>query len=139
MFPMKITEKRFTGNIGEALAAKYLKSKGFIVIGQNYALPYGEIDLIAQKGGVIHFIEVKAVTCEIAKEGVPYEMSLVAPNPADRIDKRKLGRIGKAAKTFMAAQRLEDLDWQIDGALVYIDEQAKRAKVEILENIGAEA
>lgn len=136
---MKITLKRFTGNLGEAITAKYLKIKGFIIIGRNYSLPYGELDIIAQKGGVIHFIEVKSVTCEISETVVPHEMSLVAENPAERLDRKKLKRVGKAARTFMAERNMEDMDWQIDGALVYIDPITKRAKVEWLENIGVGA
>lgn len=137
-FPMKTTKKRFTGNLGEALAAKYLKNKGFLVIGRNYLLSYGEVDLVVQRGGVIHFVEVKSVTCEIPQEGVPHEMLRADWNPAERLDTRKLAKVGKAAQTFLAERGLLDRDWQIDGVLVYIDATTKRAKVEWFENIGTE-
>ncbi|MCX6735720.1 MAG: YraN family protein [Candidatus Parcubacteria bacterium] len=58
---MSKTEKQETGDIGEKIAGLFLKTKGFTVIGTNYRKPWGEIDIIVQKKGKIHFIEVKTV------------------------------------------------------------------------------
>jgi len=128
---MKITEKRKIGNLGEAIAAKYLKSRGFIVLKRNYLLSYGEVDVIAQSAGVIHFVEVKSVTCEINDSAVSHEIGW---NPAERVTEAKLTRVGKAAQTYLAQVGLSDAPWQIDIALVYIDSTRKNAKVELLEN-----
>ena len=46
-------------NFGEETAAKYLKKNGYKIITQNYRLKFGEIDIIAEKGGVIAIVEVK--------------------------------------------------------------------------------
>lgn len=49
-----------TGQIGEELATKHLKSKGFVIIERNFAIHnIGEIDIIALKDGMLHFVEVK--------------------------------------------------------------------------------
>jgi putative endonuclease len=53
------TVKRVTGDDGESRACLWLSSRGFRVIERNVSNSYGEIDIIAQKDGVIHFIEVK--------------------------------------------------------------------------------
>lgn len=50
---------RTAGNIGEAVASEYLKSKGYIILRKNYASVHGEIDIIAQKDDIIAFVEVK--------------------------------------------------------------------------------
>ncbi len=134
-FPVKTTEKRLTGNLGEALVAKYLTKQGFIVLSRNYLLAYGELDLVAKKAGVIHFVEVKSVTCEIPPD-VSREMSIIK-NPAEKIDEHKLRKIGKAAQTYLVNMDLLDMDWQVDAALVWIDRASKRAKVELLENVSA--
>lgn len=56
------TEKQKIGRIGEDIAKKYIENKGFMVICQNYRKKCGEIDIIAQKGKILHFIEVKTVS-----------------------------------------------------------------------------
>lgn len=51
--------KREIGDVGEAEAAKFLKKNGYRILEKNYQKPYGEIDIIAQKGEVLTFVEVK--------------------------------------------------------------------------------
>jgi putative endonuclease len=53
-------EKR--GRTGETLAALYLRLKGYRILARRVRTPVGEIDLIAEKSGVIAFVEVKART-----------------------------------------------------------------------------
>ena len=49
------------GDRAESLGVEYLIQNGYSIIEQNfYARKMGEIDIIAQKDGVIHFIEVKS-------------------------------------------------------------------------------
>ncbi len=50
---------RLTGRWGEQLAADYLKAHGYKIIGMGYAVRFGEIDVIAQKGEYVVFCEVK--------------------------------------------------------------------------------
>ena len=47
------------GSDGESAAAAYLKRRGYVIVGQNYACRFGEIDVIARKDGFIVFVEVK--------------------------------------------------------------------------------
>lgn len=48
------------GRTGEDLAAKYLQSEEYQVISRNFrARQYGEVDIIAQKGDLLIFVEVK--------------------------------------------------------------------------------
>ncbi len=48
-----------TGREGEARAADYLRKKKYALIGANYRCRFGELDLIAQKGELVIFVEVK--------------------------------------------------------------------------------
>ena len=52
-------DRRLTGRWGEEKAASYLRRKGYKIIGMNYTCRMGEIDIIAQKRGVVVFAEVK--------------------------------------------------------------------------------
>ena len=47
------------GSAGESAAAAYLKKKGYRILGQNYSCRFGEIDIIAQQGNYVAFVEVK--------------------------------------------------------------------------------
>jgi putative endonuclease len=47
------------GQEGELLVAQHLQKEGYKIITQNYRKFYGEIDLIAQKGETLAFVEVK--------------------------------------------------------------------------------
>lgn len=50
---------RRRGLFGEAVAAVYLVSKGYRILDRRYRTPVGEVDLIARRGGVTAFVEVK--------------------------------------------------------------------------------
>ena len=52
-------DKKLTGRWGEEQAAGYLKKKKYKIVGMNYSCRFGEIDIIAQKGDYIVFVEVK--------------------------------------------------------------------------------
>ena len=55
----KQTAEKF-GRFAETLAAWSLRIKGFRIISRGFRTPVGEIDIIARRGGLFGFIEVKA-------------------------------------------------------------------------------
>jgi putative endonuclease len=52
-------ERKSLGREGEELACRYLRSRGFRIIGTNYRRQGGEIDIIARSRNLIVFCEVK--------------------------------------------------------------------------------
>lgn len=60
-----------TGRLGEGMAAEYLSANGFTVIQQNWCHGHWEVDIIAEKENILHFIEVK--TRRTKKFGHPEE------------------------------------------------------------------
>lgn len=60
-----------TGKKGEDLAVAYLQQKGFIILERNWRFSHAEIDIIAAKNAVLHFVEVK--TRKSLKYGAPEE------------------------------------------------------------------
>lgn len=47
------------GARAEALAADYLSKRGLVVVERNFRTRFGEIDLIAEDGGMLVFVEVR--------------------------------------------------------------------------------
>jgi putative endonuclease len=125
----KRTEKRKLGDIGENIACHFLEKKGFEIIGRNYTKKWGEIDIIARKSGLVHFVEVKSVSSKVS--GVT---SRDHYRPEDNIHPWKLKRLSRAIQTYLLEKDIMG-DWQFDVITVKIDEESRKARVEILGNI----
>ena len=78
------------GKTAEDKTASFLRKNGFKVIKRNYYCRFGEIDIIAEKGGYIVFVEVKARK----------ENSLLSPLEA--VDNRKIKKIKLTANSYIA-------------------------------------
>jgi putative endonuclease len=68
---MKNLFRKLLGDRGERAAVKYLKKQGFRIIARQYRNGFGEVDIIAQDGKVIVFVEVK--TRSTTSDGQPFE------------------------------------------------------------------
>jgi len=56
---MNLPTSTQTGRRAEQAAKVYLEMRGFRIVEQNWRRPRCEIDIVAQKDGVVHFVEVK--------------------------------------------------------------------------------
>lgn len=68
-------ETKRVGDWGEALTAEYLRGRGWHILESGFACPEGEIDLIAQKGDTLAFVEVKtrqSARCGAGREAVDW-------------------------------------------------------------------
>jgi putative endonuclease len=54
------THKQITGKEGEAAVCAWLLKEGFTIRICNFSVKNGEVDIIAHKGNILAFIEVKA-------------------------------------------------------------------------------
>ncbi|HXH86104.1 MAG TPA: YraN family protein [Nitrospira sp.] len=52
--------RRLFGQEGEATAERYLRQKGYRIVAKNLRSSLGELDLVAEDGRVLVFVEVKA-------------------------------------------------------------------------------
>lgn len=122
----KNDERKKVGNFAENLAAKYLESKGYEIINQNYRKPWGEIDIIAFKDDICIFVEVKANSKEFIGNF----------NPELRVDAKKLGKIIKTAQLYMAGdENRANYEWRVDVISVTISETDKKAKIRHFKNV----
>ncbi|MEZ6116917.1 MAG: YraN family protein [Pirellulaceae bacterium] len=70
------------GAKGEAAATKFLRKKGYILIGTNVRTSMGEIDLVAVDGRTVVFVEVKT-----------RESDGDVGHPAEAVDQRKQDKL----------------------------------------------
>lgn len=127
--PDQRTAKRKLGDIGENLACEFLTRRGFEILDRNYLKKWGELDIVAKKGDLIHFIEVKSVSCERLSDTNKDKY-----RPEDNMHPWKLKRLARVMQTYLLDKNL-DLDFQLDLITVKIDEQHRKGRVEMLENI----
>jgi len=106
---------REKGFKAEEKVCKYLEDLGFEIIDRNFYSKFGEIDVIAEKNGVIHFIEVKSSQ----KSDI---------NPIYNITYKKLSKIKKTLSFYLFKNQIT-LPFCIDAAIVKEDE------IEFYENI----
>ena len=60
------------GRTGEAIAAGFLRLKGYRILARRVRTPVGEIDLVVRKAGIVAFVEVKArKQADVALASVP--------------------------------------------------------------------
>ena len=89
------------GHLAEYLAALALLAKGYRIAARRYRTPVGEVDLIARKGDLVVFVEVKA--------RVSHRLAL------DSISPTAQRRIEAAANWWLSQQRdAGRLSWRFD-------------------------
>lgn len=89
------------GRKGESLAALYLRLKGYRILARRVRTPVGEVDLIAEKSGVVAFVEVKV------RRGMDSAIGAVTP--------ASWQRIARAADSWMARHpAYSDYGWRYD-------------------------
>ena len=93
---------RKIGHAAEEAAAAWLEGLGYEILERNYYAKRGEIDLVAQKDGVLHFVEVKYSD---------------RADPLERITPAKLRRLLFAIERYLAQKRV-DLPYQLDAVVV---------------------
>lgn len=131
------TKKQKIGHLGEDIAVKYLENKGFMIIGRNYRKKCGEIDIIAKKGGITHFVEVKTVSCENIKDfKVNVSRETDKYRPEDNIHPYKLKRLARVIQLYLYEKHSNgEPEWVFDVITVRLDTKNKQAKVDFLDNI----
>ena len=108
-----LPDTRARGRLGEREAERWLVARGYRVIERNVANRAGEIDLVAEEGGVLCFVEIKARANRAFGEAV------------EAVSVHKQRRLARAASLYLARQPtdrpcrfdvlamdLEDGDWR---------------------------
>jgi putative endonuclease len=92
------------GRRGERIAAWWLRLKGWRILDKRVRTPAGEVDLIARRGNLVAFVEVKT-----RKTAAELDFA---------IDERRLARVAPAAEVLMARYAGPGDDIRIDVILL---------------------
>lgn len=118
-----------TGELGERIAVKLLEEKGFSIIERNYTKKWGEIDIIAGKDGILHFIEVKAKSVKDCKTII-----LGMHRPEEGMHSRKVARLKRTIQSYIAERNVL-CEWKFDLVLVYMSDEQRLARVEYMGDL----
>lgn len=105
---------RAKGNVAEQKACEYLQKLGYVIVEQNFYAKMGEIDIIAFKDNVYHFVEVKS--------GDDYEKAIQNITPS------KLSKVLRTAALYLQKNYLSN-DYMFDAVVVTPD------TITLVENI----
>ncbi len=96
------------GDFGESIAVKYLEQKGYDIVERNFRMKCGELDIIAQDGECLVFVEVKTRKSNRFGE------------PSEYVDYKKQQRIKKTAMIYADS---ENTDMRFDVVEVLYEEK----------------
>ena len=106
----------FSGVWGEIYAARYLRDNGYRICGSNYRTRFGELDIIAEKDGVLVFVEVKT-----RSDGM-------LARPMEAVDRQKQRKLSLAAKQFFRHESPQ-MPARFDVIEVYLDACQKPSQI----------
>jgi putative endonuclease len=116
-----MTEQRIgLGMTGEDLACEALEARGYSIVARRYRVAAGEIDIVAQDGPTLVFVEVKA------RASHEFGSAAEAVTP---VKQRKLVRL---ATEYLAAHNMHDCPCRFDVVAIHLD--AGTPEIEILQN-----
>ncbi|MBI5789482.1 MAG: YraN family protein [Candidatus Schekmanbacteria bacterium] len=111
-----------TGKLGETFALAWLKNNGYQVLQTNYHCRWGEIDLIAQSGSVLVFVEVKTRCGN----------GFGTPQAAVTISKQK--KMSQTALTYLNEHQITNQDCRFDVIAVLLSNNGSLRKIELISD-----
>ena len=139
------------GKMGENIACKYLKNKGYKIIERNFKRKWGEIDIICSKKepvvgllsstwnntvenikNVLHgtnnsklvFVEVKTLKNNNLLE------------PEDNLTSEKQRKLIRTCQLYISEKNIDqDTEWRIDAILIVLNLVQKKAKIKHLKGV----
>ncbi len=117
-----MTQERLDlGKLGEEQAVARLKKEGYRVLARNYRNTFGEIDIIAQDGRTLCFVEVRTRTKDW--HGHPFES----------ISSIKQRKIIRAARGYLSERDADDIEARFDVVAVIPSENGSFT-IELIKN-----
>lgn len=115
------SRRQMLGHRGEELAVQELQRRGYEIVARNWRCAAGEVDIVARRGPVWAFVEVRT------RRGEGFG------TPEESVTGRKRARIWAVAEQYMAEHNLWDTDGELLLVAVEMDRACRLRRVEVLE------
>lgn len=124
-FPRKEPAKdsrKSVGAYGERLAAELLREKGYRIVRSNWRCRTGELDLIAEDGAVLVFVEVRT-----------RRLTGTFGTPEESVNVRKQRQIRETANMYLYACNAFERKLRFDVVAVYLDADGALVRMEHIQ------
>ncbi len=115
-------ERQHLGNFGERVAKAHLEAKGYRILATNFRVREGEVDIVAQQGDVVVFVEVKTRRGEAMGSAV------------EAIGARKAQRLLRVAEAFDQQHPELPPDRRIDLVAIDLDGEGRVVSLQHIES-----
>jgi putative endonuclease len=110
------------GDSGERVAAMFLEEHGYRIVERNYRTRLGELDLVAEDGDGLAFVEVRTRRGELM--GAPEES----------LTPRKRVRLFAVSQLFLQAHpQYADCPWRVDLVAIELDRVGRIARMDLIK------
>lgn len=116
-------DRQLLGRWGEKVAAQLLEAKGYVIVGRNWRTGRGELDLVAQDGPVLVFVEVK--TRRSQRYGTPEES----------ITRHKQEKLLALVQDYLTDHSLSEVEWRLDVVAIELDGRGKLIRCEHIPQV----
>jgi putative endonuclease len=114
--------RQSVGRVGERLAANTLEERGYRILEQNFRCQYGEIDLVAEEGEDLVFVEVKT------RRGTACGL------PEEAVTSRKARKLQEVAACYLDVHNLPECSWRIDVVAVQFSSAGKLEEIRVYQH-----
>lgn len=114
------------GRLGERLASDALEGRGYRIIERNFRCRAGEIDLVAEEGEDLVFVEVKT------RRGSSYGL------PEEAVNERKARKLQEVAGCYLDLHNLSECSWRIDVVAVQFSPAGRLEEIRVYQHAIAE-
>jgi putative endonuclease len=119
--------RQVLGRLGERLATHALERRGYRIVERNFRCRSGEIDLVAEEGQDLVFIEVKT------RRGTSCGL------PEEAVDGRKARKLREVAGCYLELHDLPECSWRIDVVAVQFSPTGRLEAIRIYQHAIAES
>ena len=123
--------RKEVGAIGENVAAEYLKRHGFSIRDRNVARKTGELDIVAESGDTLCFVEVKTM---VVDEFPDERLVTDDYDPSLNLHEMKIRKVARTGEWYVLENDWEG-EWQVDGILVWMRRRDGKCLVRYLPQI----
>ena len=120
--PEKKSVQRSLGMLGENLAVARLQECGYRIVARNFRCAFGEIDIIAEEGEDLVFVEVKT------RRGRGYGL------PEEAVHRRKQQKLIQIAQYYLYLHAFTERSWRIDVVAIDLNVQGAAREIRLYQH-----